>query len=124
MTEIETRNLGELFRERMKGQWYTRPANAKGKARREESGISGIRKMYRKDYAQGYCFEYIYIKKGKRTKYLYRKNLIDLYELIVNQLHDEIIVSDKKKARKFIEKYTNSDEEYKILFNKIRGVKC
>lgn len=122
MTETETRNLGELFREKLRDQWYTKPVKKRNRARREESGIFGISKKYTHDYAQGYCFEYVYISENQKRKYLYRKNLIDLYELIVNQLHNELIINDKKKARNFIEKYVNNTEEYKILFNKILEV--
>ena len=122
MTETETRNLGELFREKLRDQWYTKPVKKRNIAHREESGILGISKKYTHDYAQGYCFEYVYISENQKRKYLYRKNLIDLYELIVNQLHNELIINDKKKARSFIKKYANNTEEYKTLFNKILEV--
>lgn len=122
MTEAETKNLSELFREKLRDQWYTKPVKKRNRVRREESGIVGVSKKYTHDYAQGYCFEYKYRTQNQKTKYLYRKNLIDLYELIVNQLHNELIINDKNKARNFIEKYVNNTEEYKILFNKILEV--
>lgn len=122
MTEAETKNLGELFREKLRDQWYTKPVKKRNRVRREESGIVGVSKKYTHDYAQGYCFEYKYTMQNQKTKYLYRKNLIDLYELIVNQLHNELIINDKKKAQSFIYKYANNDEEYKTLLKIITEV--
>lgn len=120
MTEAQTRNLGEIFREKLREQWYTKTTNNHNKRKREASGMAGIFKTQNPDYRQGYAFEYIYLPDdGGKKKYLYRRSLIDLYNTITIKLGREIFVEDKNKARKFINKYTKNKDEYKTLFNNI-----
>ena len=120
MTEAQTRNLGEIFREKLREQWYTKTTNNHNKRKREASGMAGIFKTQNPDYRQGYAFEYIYLPDdGGKKKYLYRRSLIDLYNTITIKLGREIFVEDKNKARKFINKYTKNRDEYKTLFNNI-----
>ncbi len=120
MTEVQTRNLGEIFREKLREQWYTKTTNNHNKRKREASGMAGIFKTQNPDYRQGYAFEYIYLPDdGGKKKYLYRRSLIDLYDTITIKLGREIFVEDKNKARNFINKYAKNKNEYKTLFNKI-----
>lgn len=119
MTEVQTRNLGEIFREKLKEQWYTKTIN-NNKRKREASGMKGIFKTQNPNYIQGYAFEYIYLSDDDgRRKYLYRRSLIDLYDVITIELGREIFVEDENKARKFINKYTKNKNESNTLFNNI-----
>ena len=120
MTEVQTRNFDEIFREKLREQWHTKTTNNYNKRKRETSGMADIFKTQNPDYKQGYAFEYIYLSDdGSKKKYLYRRNLIDLYNTITIKLGREIFVEDKNKARKFISKYTKNKNEYKTLFNNI-----
>ena len=118
MTEVQTRNLGEIFREKLKEQWCTK--TNKNTRKREPSGMTAISKIEKPGYKQGYAFEYIYLPDDSdKKKYLYRRNLIDLYNAITIKLGREIFVEDKDKAQKFIDKYAKNKNEYKTLFNNI-----
>lgn len=120
MTKVQTRNLGEMFREKLKKQWCTKTVKNYSRRKREASGMTGIFKTQNSDYRQGYAFEYIYSPDdGGKKKYLYRRSLIDLYNAITIKLGREIFIEDKNKAQKFINKYTKNKNEYKTLFNNI-----
>lgn len=109
MTE-ETVNLGVLFREKIKGQPYKKPQK---KYKSEKSGMKGILMSPRRTYKQGYCFVYIYYDENHKQKRIARKTLKDLYNTI-KDIGGEIIVTDIKKARNFIDKY-GGDEEFKFF---------
>ena len=120
MTEVQTRNFNEIFKKKLREQWFTKITNNHRKRKREASGMVNIFKTQNPGYKQGYAFEYIYLSDddGKK-KYLYRRSFIDLYNTITIKLGREIFVEDKDKAQKFINKYAKNKNEYKTLFNNI-----
>lgn len=124
MTE-ETINLGELFRQKLKGQKVV--PSPKAKKRKEstrygESGIRMVAKRQHNGYPKGYCFRLQYKDENGRTKHLYRKTLMKLYE-DAREINQKFIVGDVKKARDFIDENTKNNEDCNYLLNEIIGDK-
>lgn len=111
----ETRNLKELFEEAKRK--YSFP-NKTPYREKEESGIQSLYKKTEHS-KRGYSFCFYYRKDG-RQKTMQSVNLLTLYNRMIEQGHDFVVV-DKKKARNFIDKNCN-EHDYKILFNIIQGV--
>ena len=120
MTNEVTVNLGELFSQKIKEQPLRRVKTKKIKVKKnfKESGILGVSKMHSANYSQGYSFVLKYINEQNRQQIIQKKTLKELYVYAQSKGLD-FVVSDKKKARLFIDKNTKTDDDYRFLFYNI-----
>ena len=123
MTHEAKVNLGELFNQKIKQQSIkpTKPKKIQienGKKKYGQSGIIGVSKVDSPNYSQGYFFVLKYRNEKNRYQFIQKKSLKELYEYAQSKGLD-FIVDDKKKARSFIDKNSETDDEYKFLFYNI-----
>lgn len=136
--KTETRNLGDLFREKLKGQSIdyshrdTMAFKEKIDARKKkgnnqttrkqiqkvqgDSGIKNIAKIRSFDYKQGFYFKFTFSKASKKQS-VQSKTLLQLYNKVIDLGYD-FIIADKKKARLFIKNNCN-DKDCQILLDKL-----
>lgn len=130
---METKNLGELFREAKKGQPVDTSHRKNVKQTKEKkkynyargfrkSGIFGVSKVKGWSTNVLHCYKYSYTKEDGRKTSLQRKKLIDLYEAVREKGHD-FYVTDMKKARNFVDNNCESNEEYNYIMNNVQIVK-
>lgn len=117
----QAESLKELFNRKLRDQWLTSKPSRKIHRKRDDSGIIGIRKVYAdRYYNQNFYFEYYYYPEDDtHRKYIYRKNLIDLYYAIISDLGREIVVEDVEKVRNFIDENVNNSDDYRFLIDKL-----
>lgn len=118
----ETKNLGELFKEAIKGQSTNRQKNPirnpdkSYKRGYRESGIRRVNKVKSSTYKQGYYFRYTH-KRGKGQKTIQSKSVKALYDKMQDKGY-EFIIDDIKRARSFLDQNCNS-EDYKFFMNNV-----
>lgn len=113
----ETKNLGELFREAIKGQPVKRTEIKKktkaekgyGGNRTRKSGIFGVSQGKKNSYNGSRVFRYSYIKENGKSTSMQRKSLILLYEAM-KEKGFEFRIMDETKARSFIRKHCDTED--------------
>ena len=123
----KTINLGELFRQKLKGQPVTmskkraRKQKAKRKVKERLSGIEGITKVRNGDYKNGYFFRYHYFDDNNKKKSMQSITLKKLYDKMQDKGID-FTIQDKKRARMFV--YDNcKKEDYDFFLKLINNIR-
>ena len=113
----ETKNLGELFREALKGQPVKKTKIKKrvkaekgyGRNKFRKSGIFGVSEGKKSSYGGARAFRYSYIRENGKSSSMQRKTLVLLYQAM-QEKGFEFRVMDKTKARSFINKHCNTKD--------------
>ena len=118
----ETRNLGELFREKLKGQTTHRqknPNRLKGNYKKgfKISGIRKVAKVTSANYKQGFYYKFTYIDEDTGKQKTMQSTSVRSLHTKMNEQGFDFVIDDIKRARSFLDNECNK-EDFVYFFDK------